>query len=48
MTLSTVLFSGEEPVQLLLGVHDCRDHTKNGFYHEVDLTAPILPVAADL
>ena len=48
MTLSTVLFSGDEPVQLLLGVHDCRDHTKNEFYHEVDLTAPILPVAADL
>ena len=28
MTLSTVVFSGEEPVQLVLGVYNCTDHTE--------------------
>eukprot|EP01044_Picomonas_judraskeda_P021524 COSAG03_NODE_5091_length_1342_cov_1.406275_1_plen_279_part_01 len=48
MTLATVLFTGGEPTTLIVGVHGCSDPRKNEFYHEVDLTSPILPAAQDL
>ena len=31
-----------------MGVHGCSDPRKNEYYHEVDLTSPILPAAQDL
>ena len=43
-----VVFSGDEPTQLVLGVHGCTNMTKNEFFHIVDLTAPVLPSAIDL
>ena len=48
MTLATVLFTGGEPTAIVLGVHGCSDPRKNEFYHELDLTAPILPAASPL
>ena len=48
MTLATVLFTAGEPTTLVVGVHGCSDPRKNEFYHEVDLTSPILPAAQDL
>ena len=48
MTLATVLFTACEPTTLVVGVHGCSDPRKNEFYHEVDLTSPILPAAEDL
>ena len=47
-TLSTVLFTDGEPTQLVIGVHGCTNHRKNEFYHTIDLTQTILPVAMDL
>ena len=47
-TLSTVLFTDGEPTQLGIGVHGCNNHRKNEFYHTIDLTQTILPVAMDL
>ena len=48
MTLATVLFTAGEPTTLIVGVHGCSDPRKNEYYHEVDLTSPILPAAQDL
>jgi hypothetical protein len=43
-----VLFAEGEPATMVLGVHGCSDPRKNEFYHELDLTVPILPAASDL
>jgi hypothetical protein len=43
--LATVVFTDGGPTTLVVGVHGCSDPRKNEFYHEVDLTAPILRCA---
>ena len=48
-TLSTVLFTDGEPTQLVIGVWTGRSPhlrtRKNDFYHTIDLTTTVLPVA---
>jgi hypothetical protein len=48
MTLCTVLFTEGEPSTMVLGVHGCSDPRKSEYFHQLDLTVPILPVASDL